>query len=296
MQIGIDLGATKIESVVLLDDGTEKYRERVSSPNNYEDTINSIEKIVFKIEEKFKKKINVGVCHPGSINTDGFVFNSNNSPWLNNQKLNTDLNKRLDRNIFCENDANCFALSESIDGAAKHYKVVFGIILGSGCGGGLVIDKKIFSGTNKLTGEWGHNFLPGYGILNEENKKIENSYDFTIEQFISGKGIEKIFKKDISAKEIFKLNRKGDKDAKNYINLFNDKLARSLASLINILDPDAFVFGGGVSNEIDNLEEIKKLTAKYLNKIDLNTVFLKPIYGDASGVRGAAYLSRKNSI
>ena len=133
-------------------------------------------------------------------------------------------------------------------------------------------------------------------FLMRENKKIENSYDFTIEQFISGKGIEKIFNKDISAKEIFKLNRKGDKDAKNYINLFNDKLARSLASLINILDPDAFVFGGGVSNEIDNLEEIKKLTAKYLNKIDLNTVFLKPIYGDASGVRGAAYLSRKNSI
>ncbi len=296
MQIGIDLGATKIESVVLENDGTEKLRERVSSPQDYKETIDIISNIVYKIEEKFKKKINVGVCHPGSINTDGFVFNSNNSPWLNNKKLNFDLSQRLKRSVYCENDANCFALSESIDGAAKNYKVVFGIILGSGCGGGLVIDKKIFSGANKLTGEWGHNFLPGYGILKEENLKLKNSYDFTIEQFVSGKGIEKIFDNKVSAKRIFKLDKDGDANAAKYIKIFKDKLARSLASLINILDPDAIVFGGGVSNEIDNLEEIKILSAKYLKDISLNTVFLKPKFGDASGVRGAAFLSRQNII
>tara|TARA_Y100001936_G_C15893889_1_gene569507 strand:+ start:308 stop:913 length:606 start_codon:yes stop_codon:yes gene_type:complete len=192
MQIGIDLGATKIESVVLSNKGEENLRERVPSPRNYDQTLQTIASIVKKIDDKFKKKINVGVCHPGSINTKGIVFNSNNSPWLNNKKLNQDLSKLLDRIVYCENDANCFTLSESIDGAARNYKVVFGIILGSGCGGGLVIDKTIFNGANKLTGEWGHNFLPGYGILNEENLRLKNSYNFTIEQFISGKGIENI--------------------------------------------------------------------------------------------------------
>ena len=296
MQIGIDLGATKIESVVLADDGIEKLRERIPSPKNYEQTLSTITSVVKKIEAKFKKKINVGVCHPGSINTRGFVFNSNNSPWLNNKRLNHDLSKMLNRIVYCENDANCFTLSESIDGSAKHYKAVFGIILGSGCGGGLVIDKKIFSGANKLAGEWGNNFLPGYGILSDENLGVKNSYNFTIEKFLSGKGIESIFANKTSAKEIFKLSREGDSNSKKYISIFKDKLARSLASLINILDPDAIVFGGGVSNEINNLDEIKKITETYLKDVVLNTVFLKPKYGDASGVRGAAFLSRQNSI
>jgi len=132
--------------------------------------------------------------------------------------------------------------------------------------------------------------------LKEENLKLKNSYDFTIEQFVSGKGIEKIFDNKVSAKRIFKLDKDGDANAAKYIKIFKDKLARSLASLINILDPDAIVFGGGVSNEIDNLEEIKILSAKYLKDISLNTVFLKPKFGDASGVRGAAFLSRQNII
>ncbi len=132
--------------------------------------------------------------------------------------------------------------------------------------------------------------------MKEENLKLKNSYDFTIEQFVSGKGIEKIFDNKVSAKRIFKLDKDGDANAAKYIKIFKDKLARSLASLINILDPDAIVFGGGVSNEIDNLEEIKILSAKYLKDISLNTVFLKPKFGDASGVRGAAFLSRQNII
>ena len=296
MAIGIDLGATKIESVVLSDDGKENLRERIPSPKSYSDTIKIVSEIVKKIERNFKKKFEVGICHPGSINQNGFVFNSNNSPWLNNQKLNLDLNEKLNKKVYCENDANCFALSESIDGAAKDYKAVFGIILGSGCGGGLVFNRKIYNGSNKLAGEWGHNFLPGYGILREENLKLENSYNFTIEQFISGKGIEKIFKNNNTAKEIFKQSREGNSEAIKYINIFKDKLARSLSSIINIIDPEVIVFGGGVSNEISNLNEIKNLIINYLNGIKLNTAFLKPKYGDASGVRGAAYLTKHNSI
>ena len=170
MQIGIDLGATKIESVLLDKNGKEHLREREKSPQDYSNTLISIENIVNKIEKKFAKKFNVGVCHPGSIPSDtGLLKNANNSPWLNDKPFQKDISKLLDRTIYCENDANCFALSEAKDGSASHYKIVFGVILGSGCGGGLIVDKKIISGINNLSGEWGHNPLPYYGVNEDIN-------------------------------------------------------------------------------------------------------------------------------
>ena len=295
MQIGIDLGATKIESVLLDDNGSELYRSRKESPKNYTQTLVSITESVNLIENKFKKNLNVGVCHPGSTNLDtGVIQNSYNSPWLNDMKFSKDISIKLNRNVFCENDANCFALSEAYDGSAKHYKVVFGIILGSGCGGGLVLDKKILVGPNAFAGEWGH--VP---IGSSDSKS-------NIEQFISGKGLEKIyhskFKRKLTAKEIFKKARENSNDEKEFINQFLDKLAFGLSFIINTIDPDAIVFGGGVSNEIESLDNLKKITEKYLldfnniKEINLRTVFLKPKYGDASGVRGAAVLSRQNLI
>jgi Transcriptional regulator/sugar kinase len=147
MQIGIDLGATKIESVLLDDNGSELHRSRKDSPKDYNETLVSITESVKLIENKFKKNLNVGVCHPGSTNLDtGLIQNAFNSPWLNNMKFSDDISKSLDRKVLCENDANCFALSEAFDGAAKHYKIVRGIILGSGCGGGLKRNKKILVG------------------------------------------------------------------------------------------------------------------------------------------------------
>ena len=143
MQIGIDLGATKIESVLLENDGLELHRNRIDSPKDYKKTINDITNIVNKIEKKFNKSFNVGICHPGSTNLEtGFIQNSFNSPWLNNKAFSKDISKSLNRDVYCENDANCFALSEAFDGSAKNFKTVFGIILGSGCGGGLIINKK----------------------------------------------------------------------------------------------------------------------------------------------------------
>ena len=289
MQIGIDLGATKIESVLLDAEGSELHRSRKESPQNYKDTIASITESVNLIEKKFKKNFNVGVCHPGSTNFDsGLIQNANNSPWLNNMNFTDDISKNLNRKVFCENDANCFSLSESYDGAAKHYKVVFGIILGSGCGGGLVVDNKILVGPNAFAGEWGH--VP---LVNTKN-------NYTIEDHVSGKGLEKLYfkkyKEKLEAKDIFLKSRKNSTKEKAFVKEFLDKLGLSLSVLINIVDPDAIVFGGGVSKEIESLDELKKITEKYLKNINylknsnLRTVFLKPKYGDASGVRGAARL------
>ena len=295
MQIGIDLGATKIESVLLKENGLELHRDRIQSPKNYQKTISDITNIVNNIEKKFKKNLNVGICHPGSTNLEtGFIQNAFNSPWLNNQTFSKDISKSLNRNVYCENDANCFALSEAFDGSAKNFKTVFGIILGSGCGGGLVIDKKIIIGPNSFTGEWGH--IPIGKPDSETN----------IEEYISGKGLERKFtarfNKKLSAHEIFKNAKDNSQDEIEIIDEFKKKLARSLSLIINVIDPDAIVFGGGVSNEIESLDEIKKTTEKYLSNfnniknVNLKTIFLKPKFGDASGVRGAAILSKQNTI
>ena len=295
MQIGIDLGATKIESVLLKENGLELHRDRIQSPKNYQKTISDITNIVINIEKKFKKNLNVGICHPGSTNLEtGFIQNAFNSPWLNNQTFSKDISKSLNRNVYCENDANCFALSEAFDGSAKNFKTVFGIILGSGCGGGLVIDKKIIIGPNSFTGEWGH--IP----IGKPDSKTN------IEEYISGKGLERKFtarfNKNLSAHEIFKNAKDNSQDEIEIIDEFKKKLARSLSLIINVIDPDAIVFGGGVSNEIESLDEIKKTTEKYLSNfnniknVNLKTIFLKPKFGDASGVRGAAILSKQNTI
>ena len=284
MQIGIDLGATKIEYVLLNDKGDEIIRDRKKTPTEYMIALDCIANIVNKLDTKYNNKFEVGICHPGSIsNETGLLNNATNSTWLNEKSFQKDITKKLNRNVFCENDANCFALSESIDGSAKHYNIVFGIILGSGCGGGFVVNKKIVKGANNFAGEWGHNQFP----LKEG----------TVQDFLSGLSLSRIFnekfKKNLKASEIFDLYKKKNTEACKIIEEYKENLAISLSSVINILDPDAIVFGGGVSNEITFLDEIKEKIENYLNEGKINTVFIKPMYGDASGVRGAARLGRK---
>ena len=258
-----------------------------------------MDEIITKLD-KGDEKFNVGICHPGAVDkTTGLIKNAHNSQWLNNKNIIKDLKKKVNNNILTENDANCFCLSEAFDGSASRYKTVFGIILGSGCGGGLVINKRIISGANGLGGEWSLNQMP---IKNVENLKINKVLDFSnrIEGYLSGKSIEKRFyenyKNNISAKKIFALYRNSDKNSKSFINEYKEYLSRSLVLIITTIDPDAIVFGGGISNEIDFLDDIKNITSEYINEPNLKTVFLKPKYGDASGVRGAAILSRQNSI
>ena len=299
MQIGFDVGATKIESVVLKDNGEETNRSRINCPKDYNLIVQTIKDLVFNLEKEYKKTLPVGVCHPGVHSPQtGLVKNAPNCTWIEKKPFQNDLREALNREVFCENDANCFALSEAIDGAGKHYKIVYGIILGSGAGGGLVIDKKIVSGLNGVAGEWGHNQLP-YMATKKENLNTTNLREAEIESFISGLGLAKKFNKkygkNLKTNEIFKLYRAHDLNAENFIDNFKVNLAMSLSTIINILDPDAFIFGGGVTNEIDFFDEIESLVKKYVIGKEYEGVFLKPKYGDASGVRGAARLGRKVS-
>ena len=299
MQIGIDVGATKIESVVLEESGNEKHRSRTNCPKDYLSIITTIKDISKKLEKEFQKELPIGVCHPGIHSPQtGLVKNAPNCYWLEKKPFQNDLRKALGKEVFCENDANCFALSESIDGAGKHYKIVYGIILGSGAGGGLVIDKQIVNGPNGIAGEWGHNQLP-YMAAKKEELNTTSLRESEIESFISGLGLakkyNKKYKKNLKAKEIFDLYRKHDIEADKFIDEFKINLAMSLSTIINILDPDAFVFGGGVSNSIDFFNEIQTLVKKYVIGREYDGVFLKPKFGDASGVRGAARLGRKTT-
>ena len=299
MQIGFDVGATKIESVILKDNGEEVDRSRRNCPKDYISIVRTIKDVVVELEKKHNKTLPVGVCHPGVHSPQtGLVKNAPNCVWIEKQPFQKSLREALNREVFCENDGNCFALSEAIDGAGKHYKIVYGIILGSGAGGGLVIDRQIVSGPNGVAGEWGHNQLP-FMAAQKEELKTQNLREAEVESFVSGLGLAKRFnkkyKKNLKANEIFELYRNHELNAENMIEEFKNNLAMSLAVIVNILDPDVFIFGGGVTNEIDFFDEIENLTKKYVIGKEYEGVFLKPKYGDASGVRGAARLGRKSS-
>ena len=299
MQIGFDVGATKIESVILKDNGEEIDRSRRDCPKDYISIIQIIKDVVAELEKKHNQKLPVGVCHPGVHSPQtGLVKNAPNCIWIEKKPFQKTLREALNREVFCENDGNCFALSEAIDGAGKHYKIVYGIILGSGAGGGLVIDRQIVSGPNGVAGEWGHNQLP-YMAAKKEELNTQILREVEVESFVSGLGLAKRFnkkyKKNLKANEIFELYRKHELDAEKMIEEFKINLAMSLAVIVNILDPDVFIFGGGVTNEIDFFDEIESLTKKYVIGKEYEGVFLKPKYGDASGVRGAARLGRKSN-
>jgi fructokinase len=299
MQIGFDVGATKIESVILKDNGEEIDRSRRDCPKDYISIIQTIKDVVTELEKKHKLTLPVGVCHPGIHSPQtGLVKNAPNCVWIEKKPFQKTLREVLNREVFCENDGNCFALSEAIDGAGKHYKIVYGIILGSGAGGGLVIDRQIVSGPNGVAGEWGHNQLP-YLAAKKEELDTQILREVEVESFVSGLGLAKRFnkkyKKNLKANEIFELYRKHELNAESMIEEFKINLAMSLAAIVNILDPDVFIFGGGVTNEIDFFDEIESLTKKYVIGKEYEGVFLKPKYGDASGVRGAARLGRRTT-
>ena len=295
MKIGIDLGGTKTEAILIDNEGIELFRKRIVTQKNYEGTIEGIKALVKDFEKKFGEVESVGIGMPGAVSLDSSLVKNANSIWLNGKPLKKDLEKSLKRKIALENDANCFTLSEAVDGAGKDYKVVFGVIIGTGVGGGIVIDKKVISGINKISGEWGHISLPHRTDFEKKHaKQCYCGHSGCIETYVSGPGFEHIFnsinRENLSSHQIIEGYINNDKRCaealKNYVNY----LARGLTLVINILDPDIIVLGGGMSNIDFIYENIDTELKKYVFSDSVKTKIVKHFHGDSSGVRGAAWL------
>ena len=296
MHIGIDLGGTKTESIIIDKDGNEIERLRKDTPKNYNGTIDTICDLVSHLEKKFEKKCKIGIGTPGALSNETNCIKGGNSTWLNGRPLKKDIELRLNREIYLENDANCFALSEAYDGAGSSEEIVFGVILGTGVGGGLVINKKIISGYNNISGEWGHNQM---SIGSNDKWNRHDCYcgkKGCIETYLSGTGFSKHFYDqyniNLDAKIIQKNANEGDEKSLEFIYQYLDYLARGLSQVINIVDPGVIVLGGGVSNMKQIYDNINSKLKKYVFSDTVNTKVLKNKFGDSSGVRGAASLGR----
>lgn len=311
MRIGIDLGGTKIEGIALDAAGRELLRHRIASPTgNYAASLQAITELVLLIENKIGPADSIGVGTPGAISpaidstvTDspatGLLRNSN-SVWLNGQPLQADLQKLLKRDISMANDANCFALSEATDGAGQGAAVVFGVIIGTGTGAGIVVNGQLLNGVNAIAGEWGHNPLPWATDNERPGPDCYCGKQGCIETFLSGPGMGLDFAQhtgeQLSAEQIVALVEQTDAinqpQAEACLQRYINRLARSLAHVINVLDPDVIVLGGGLSNIQRLYRDVPQQLAQYVFSDVLNTKLLPPRYGDSSGVRGAAWLPR----
>jgi fructokinase len=296
MRIGIDLGGTKIEAIALDHDGHELHRRRVPTPQgDYAGTIAAICGLVETMEYLTGHTGTVGIGIPGTIvRSTGLVKNAN-STWLNGQPLELDLSAALSREVRCANDANCFAVSEATDGAAKDFDLVFGVILGTGCGGGIAIGHRVHAGRNGLGGEWGHLPLPWPTVDELPGPPCYCGKSGCIETWISGTGFERDFLavtgQPLRGHQIVAAANEGDPAALAALDRLLDRIARSLTILIDILDPDAIVLGGGLSN-IDRLYDggLTTRLASYTFGGAVDTPILRNLHGDSSGVRGAAWL------
>ena len=296
MKIGIDLGGTKTEGILIDNDGIELKRDRIKTEKNYEGTIKGIVSIVKQFEKEFGNSSSIGIGMPGAISSDSALVKNANSIWLNGQPLKRDLQTALDRKINLENDANCFTLSEAVDGAGKGHSVVFGVIIGTGTGGGIVVDNKVLRGKNNIAGEWGHISLPNR--TDNEKKYVKECYcgkNGCMETYISGPGFASVFNlinnTDYDSHKILDDLKNEKEQAKVAFDQYVDHLARGLSLVCNILDPDIIVLGGGMSNISYIYENIDEAFKKYIFSDTFDTKVVKNYHGDSSGVRGAAWLS-----
>jgi fructokinase len=295
MRIGVDLGGTKIEAIAIDESGNELWRRRVATPiENYDEILGAIRNLVLAAENELSQKCAVGIGSPGAISPSSGLIRNSNSTVLNGRPLDRDLSECLGRPIRLENDTNCFALSEATDGAASSGRVVFGAILGTGVGGGIVIDKVLISGRNRIAGEWGHNPLPWHTKDERRGPKCYCGKDGCIEMFLSGAGLSRgyyaLTRKNLSATAIAMTAKRGDGEAINCLSLYRNRLARSLAAVINVLDPDIIVLGGGLSNIDDIYHDLITVINEFVFTDALDTAIVRACHGDSSGVRGAACL------
>jgi fructokinase len=293
-RLGIDLGGTKTEVVVLDHSLQPVYRKRVTTPSHdYEAILTLITSLVADAEKSLQVKPTIGIGTPGSISSHSGLLRNSNTVCMNGRAFLTDIEQRLDCAVKIQNDANCFTLSEALTGAGKDYAVVFGAIIGTGTGGGLVVNQQLLTGPNAITGEWGHNPLPWLTEI-DGTPLCYCGKQACIETFVSGSGLARNFEKRngvaLSSEDIVLGARKGEKICKWAMSLYYDQLSRALAHLINILDPDTIVLGGGMSNIEEIYREIPRRLSDYIFSDSVETPILPALYGDASGVFGAAML------
>lgn len=297
MRIGIDLGGTKIEGLVLDKGGVERERLRVATPaSSYEADIEAIVDLIAQLEGKAGERCSIGIAHPGAISPATGLMKNANSTQLNGRSLKADLEGRLAREVRMANDANCFAVSEASDGAAAGCAIVFGVILGTGVGGGVVIDGRPLTGAQAIAGEWGHNPLPFPTDSERPGPRCYCGRSGCIETWLSGPRLQEQFAqrsgRPLRATEIAEAAQAGDAEAAAQMELYCDRLARALAGIVNILDPHAIVLGGGLSKISQLYERVPQLWTRYVfSEPDrIVTKLLAPVHGDSSGVRGAAWL------
>jgi fructokinase len=297
MRIGIDLGGTKTEGIVMGADSAILHRERIATPQgSYDDTIKAIVELVHKLErDAGKPGLSVGIGHPGSISPATGLMRNSNSLCLNGKPLREDLQHALGREIRMANDADCLALSEASDGAAAGAKNVFAVILGTGVGGGICINGQLLAGRNAIAGEWGHNPLPWQRIeWNENQTRCWCGQSACIETWLSGVGLAadhlRATGEKHSAEELVTRAESVDERCNASLSRYEDRLARALAQVINLLDPDVIVLGGGVSRVSRLYRYVPALWDQWIFSDDIRTRLVPALHGDASGVRGAAWL------
>jgi fructokinase len=295
MRVGVDLGGTKIEALALARSGEELARQRVPTPRgDYEATVAAVAALVGEVERRAGETGTVGVGIPGTVvPATGLVKNAN-STWLNGRPLGRDLEARLRRPVRLMNDANCFALSEASDGAAAGARVVFGVILGTGVGGGIVIDGRCHVGLNLVGGEWGHNPLPWMTADEHPGAPCYCGRRGCIETFLSGPALERDYAERtgeaLTSHAIVRAADAGDGRAVTALAHYHDRLARALASVVNVLDPDVIVLGGGMSNVPGVAESAAAGLGRWVFSDTVATPVVRHAHGDSSGVRGAAWL------
>ena len=294
-RLGVDLGGTKIEILALDPLGGERFRQRVPTPQgDYAATLRAIATLVESAERALGESGSVGIGTPGSISRATGLLRGSNSVCMNGQPIKRDLERVLGRPVRITNDANCFALSEASDGAGRGADVVFGVILGTGVGAGIVVAGRVLDGPNAIAGEWGHNPLPWPRDDERPGDPCFCGHPGCIETFLSGPSLERdhhrVAGRALTSHEIVEGAARGDAACVASLARYEERLARALAHVINILDPDAIVLGGGLSN-IDALYvDVPKQWGAWVFSDRVDTRLLKHVHGDASGVRGAAWL------
>ncbi len=296
IRIGIDLGGTKIEGIALDAQGATLWRERVPTPQgDYDGTIEAISGLIERIERDCRGRGSVGIGTPGSTSPSSGLHRNSNSLCLNGRALHRDIETRLARTVLLTNDANCFALSEALTGAARGANVVFGVILGTGVGGGVVVNGRALHGHNGIAGEWGHSPTPDTDRSEREARPCYCGLHGCREQFLSGPAIERehfaAFGVSLTVAEIARHAQRGtDLDSRVTIMRLIERLSRSLSEVVNLLDPDCIVLGGGVSNVEALYEAVPPLVARFAFTDTFTTPIVRAMHGDSSGVFGAAML------